>query len=329
MGRTKDISIFDNLSPNEAYVLIDGNGLCWNATTIALKLYPDATGANREATIIWAVMERLGHIYRQYKTTRLIWAWEGKNSKRKELFPEYKGRRSLIIDENDPPHIRKAKEARYQLNAAVLELKPFWERLEKEIIPSFGFKNSIAIDGFEGDDVMAKICEQEKRRPILIFSDDGDMYQCISSNVGCLSVRGGRMANGAPNKPKLLDRKRFIKMFDIEPRQWADAKAIAGCKSDCVPGIPGVGMDTAIKYVQDPNKLRLKNGSKGAKLKAIEGNTELIAFTDKLVRLPFEGTPEIKIVPDELNYKAFQSLCISYKLSSLVGSELWNEFFNG
>lgn len=325
-----DTTVFDNLPRNYATICIDGRGLLWNATEFALKKFPEVSSMNeRYTTILWCLFERLSYPITQFNTNKLVWAWESPTSKRTELFPDYKLRRQSEVKPGDSEKVKAYKLKNKEKNAELDKLKPFWLEIQKNIIPMLGFRNSFELDGLEGDDIIAQICRQEKRAPMIIFSEDGDMYQCIKQNVACMSVRVMRItADGQPSKPRLLDRKRFIKLKGIEPERWADAKAIGGCRTDGVPGIVGVSVDTAIKYLNDPATLLRKDGKPNARLTAILNGSETIAFTDKLVRLPFEGTPNITLRQDELNKAAFLKLCQLYKLSSLV-SDFWVDFFSG
>ncbi|KAG1657140.1 DNA polymerase I [Nymphon striatum] len=53
----------------------------------------------------------------------------------------------------------------------------------------------------------------------------------------------------------MLDEKKIEKRFGAKPSQIADQLAIAGDKSDNIPGVPGVGMSTAGKLLRRFNSL--------------------------------------------------------------------------
>jgi len=305
---------FDNLPRNAATILIDGRALLWTATEFALKKFPVVPSfTERKNTILWCMFERLSYPIRRFNTNRLVFAWESPKCKRTEIFPEYKARRKRAAAD-DP---------------VMVECKEFWLEIQKKILPDLGFANNIEIEGFEGDDIMAQIALQTKKAPIIIFSEDGDMYQCIRQNVACMNTRVTRISKeGVPSAPKLLDRARFIKMQGIAPERWADAKAIGGCKSDNVPGVVGVSVETAVLYLNDLTdpKLYRKDGKPNARLLAIQNGKQTIAFTDRLVRLPFEGMPEIELKKDELSRAKFLKMCQTYQLNTLV-SDFWMEFF--
>ena len=52
-------------------------------------------------------------------------------------------------------------------------------------------------------------------------------------------------------KKKLYTKQNFINEFDIEPKQWVKVKQIAGCKSDTVDDISGIGEKRAIQYLKN------------------------------------------------------------------------------
>ena len=102
-------------------------------------------------------------------------------------------------------------------------------------------------------------------------------------------------------------------------------KAIAGCKSDEVPGIAGVGEKTAIKFLKNELPKHFKAYSK------IRDNWE--SALEKwlpLVHLPLEGTP----LPNLHDYKhpsmsEFFKICVEYEFESFLRGterEKWVNF---
>ncbi|KAG1657139.1 5'-3' exonuclease [Nymphon striatum] len=55
----------------------------------------------------------------------------------------------------------------------------------------------------------------------------------------------------------MLDEKKIEKRFGAKPSQIADQLAIAGDKSDNIPGVPGVGMSTAAEDTRSKSPLTL------------------------------------------------------------------------
>jgi 5'-3' exonuclease len=102
-------------------------------------------------------------------------------------------------------------------------------------------------------------------------------------------------------------------------------KAWAGCKSDEVPGITGVGEKTAIKYLLGQLKV---TSTKYPKFRTQEAK-EMFARNIKLVKLPFERCPELTIVPDKLSFEGFLEVCKQYDFNHMLKKEeltKWKKF---
>jgi 5'-3' exonuclease len=69
-------------------------------------------------------------------------------------------------------------------------------------------------------------------------------------------------------------------------------KSIAGCDTDDVKGVKGIGEKTAAKFL-------LGKLTKGKKLDAINANLDLFKINSPLVKLPFPGTPSHELQNDE------------------------------
>jgi 5'-3' exonuclease len=110
----------------------------------------------------------------------------------------------------------------------------------------------------------------------------------------------------------LIDRESFIRKWEIEPCLWASVKALAGCSSDDVPGLKGIGELTAAKWFQS----KLKPESVAYRKINTEG-IEVYNRNIKLVRLPFEGTEVFKLKPDEATMEKWNALADRLGMKSL------------
>lgn len=159
------------------------------------------------------------------------------------------------------------------------------KRLRLEILPDMGYKNIFNIRGFEADDIIAQIAND---LPIsdeaIIITADEDLWQCLASNVRWHNPRSG----------DTITYRSFIRKWDIHPSMWSSVKAIAGCTTDDVKGIEGIGNKTAAKWYA--NKLN----SKSKKYKAINDNIEVHNKNIDLVRLPFPGLELPNLREDEV-----------------------------
>ena len=326
--RYSDAPFFDNLPENRTRIVVDGRSVCWNATEFALKAYPEVSNVEeRYATILWAFFDRLKRTAQRFRTNKFIFAWESKTNLRKSLYPDYKGNR--VPKPTTSEFLTKKRQERKEHRELIDSLAPFWLTIQDEIIPQLGFTNSFSFEGYEGDDIIAMICKNAGNTPIAILSDDSDMYQLISDSVCCVSAMVKK--NTVRGRiPSVLDRQKFMKRFNLKPEQWSEFKAVRGCPADNVPGVLGVGAKYTTLYLNGEPMLK-KNGKPiTAKL-----NIEL-AYKDgtidlyrKLVKLPFEGTPNVELGLDDFSMEKFLTMCNKYHLSYLIKDEFWSDVFGG
>jgi DNA polymerase-1 len=236
---------------------------------------------------------------KRFETDKFIFCWDSKHSKRKKIFEDYKAKRH-----ND----KTAEDKRFD------ELTyPQFDELRFNVIPDMGFKNTFLQAGLEADDLFASILthNQFDEKPIIV-SRDGDLYQLLD---WCDMFD--------PTSKKIITAETFQDRWGIEPGKWGEVKAIAGCSTDGVPGVSGVGEKTAIKYI---------TGALGNKTKAhksIVSNRFLIKRNRLLVVLPFKATKPIEIVDDELMYIDFHNTFQRLKFDScLQEMNLWEKRFN-
>jgi len=118
----------------------------------------------------------------------------------------------------------------------------------------------------------------------MIVSGDEDLYQLL------LDTRFYSISIYDIKKEKIFTATDFKEKYGLDPIQWAKVKGMGGCTSDKVSGIPGVGPESAIKYLNGV----LKDGKIKKKIESPEGQK---SFRDSfyLVSLPFPGDRPIKI----------------------------------
>ncbi|MEE9336749.1 MAG: 5'-3' exonuclease H3TH domain-containing protein [Methylococcaceae bacterium] len=97
---------------------------------------------------------------------------------------------------------------------------------------------------YEGDDVLATWARHYQREHnaqiVKVITGDKDLVQLVGeSDLWC-----------DYSKQISLDYKGVIKKFGVRPDQVADQLALAGDKSDNIPGVPGIGMAVAAKLLR-------------------------------------------------------------------------------
>lgn len=195
--------------------------------------------------------------------------------------------------------------------------------------------------GYEADDVLGTIAikaSQEGYR-VKIVTGDRDLFQMVDDDRGIsvLYLHNQTFKKTAHSYTE-FDRAGVIAKMGVTPEQIVDFKALCGDKSDCIPGVKGIGEKTAIKLLEEyptltevyENLEQIKGATK-KKLAAGEQDALHSQFlaqieTDSPVRIELKdcdlvGFEEDKVLPIlqelELN-KAIRSI---KKLQLKLGGE--------
>lgn len=269
-------------------LLIDSNAICHMAkhSMGGLSFEEQQTG------VIFGFLRQLLKISQLYPKSQFIFTWDTTSSLRKKVYPEYKNNR------------RKEKTPEETEFDSMIYAQ--FDTIRTVVLPTIGFKNIFHCEGFESDDVIARIIyASEDDDQFVIVSADEDMYQLLWDNVKIYN----------PMKKQEYTELMFNAEYEISADMWTQVKSIAGCSSDNVKGIEGVGEKTAIKYL-------LGNLSKTSKLyeKIVsEEGQSIIQRNMKLVRLPYLRTPKPTIVDSEtLSLDKFMTICQRYGFNSML-----------
>ena len=283
------------------YLLIDSNFVCHRTKYILQAL----SYADRKTGIVFSFLNHILYLFDKFSTNKFIFAWDSRLSKRKEIFPKYKAFR---IKKD------KTKEERTIDRMVFRQM----DELRDYVLPRIGFKNIFQQEGYEADDVIAKIViDNHKKEDIIVVSNDNDLYQLLDyCSIYDL------------HKKQLLTKQWFLDQYGLAPPEWIEVKGLAGCTSDGIPGIKGIGEKTALKYLlrQLPEK------SKAYKSIVSNEGRKVSAFTQDLVSLPYPGTNNFEIVKDEFSLGNFMDICGEYGLNSFLSKNTlnkWKQFFGG
>ena len=265
---------------SEKYLLLDCNYLCHRAkhSTGDLSYGGDATG------VIYGFLKSLSGFQDFFNTSNFVFCWDSNTSKRKEIYPEYKAN-------------RENKE--YTDEEIVFDMAFRWQmkKLRTTYLPMIGFNNVFVQHGYESDDIIASLCKytitDRNDREGIIITSDKDLYQCITSNISFYN----------PQTHKTLTLQGFKKQYGIVPSEWALMKAIAGCTTDNVKGVKGIGEKTAIKYL----KGELREGLKYLSIVSAKG-IDIYNENFLLVKLPLIGTKRFKLKQDELSEQGWKQV---------------------
>lgn len=267
------------------YIILDCSYLCH----VAKHAMGELLWEEKRVGIIFGFLRQLLSIAKHFESNDFIFAWDSKESKRKQIFPEYKANR----------HSEKTIEEK-ELDA--IAYAQFTEIREK-VLPYLDVHNNFMIRGFEADDIIAQITRKHTESEFVIVSSDSDLYQLLETNrVTIYSIKKKEIFNWAS----------FVKEYDILPSAWQTVKAIAGCVSDGVPGVAGVGEKTAIKYLNGELKDTTTAYAKIRDFQDLYRNRQLVT-------LPYPGMPLLKISKQgKLPLLRFLDICRDYGFESFV-----------
>lgn len=260
-------------------ILIDGMNYAFKA----FYAMPHLTSLrNIRTEVVFGFLKNMQYIYEQYRPKNLIICWDSRNNKRKQMCKTYKAKRQEYTTEI------------LELYKQVGELKTWLNKI--------GIIN-IEKDGYESDDLMAILAQNSKLHRMLICTGDNDLHQCISDNV------------------HVYDKKKIYTLDDIEKRYGFRKshliiieKALAGCASDNVGGISGIGEKKAAAIIQrskgDVNEVfRIVDGE----LKASQQFDEALA----LVYLPLKDFPINLPEQKQIDRKAVVDMMYYFNIKNL------------
>lgn len=277
-------------------LIIDSDGLCYRSKYVLGEL----TYGNSNTEIIYGFLSQILSIAKKFNCNKLVFAWDSKESKRKDLFPEYRSDRMK----------KKKERSNYEKRMDKITHMQFKE-LRKYVLPAMGFSNVFVQRGHEADDIIADLALRSKEETIIVSSDQ-DLYQCLNGHVKMYS----------PATKKLITNETFQKEWGIPGYMWKVVKCIAGCKTDSVPGIPYKNKmmreKTAIKYLTGdlPKSHSI--------VQAIDENSKLIVDNEELVGLPMKGTRKFRLKPDKISRSKFMDTFSRYGLVSFKTYEWWS-----
>lgn len=261
-------------------LVLDCHFLCHRAiyTTGHLSYREDRTG------VVYAFLRDISTLSELFTPRAWVFCFDSPTSLRQEYFPEYKASRAIRREQLTAEEIAEIAAFRKQL-----------KQLKLDYLPRLGFSNILEYDGLEADDAIAMVCRKyRKRNHLTIVSSDHDLFQCLHTHVEIWN----------PIRRVMITKESFKEDYRIMPSRWTEVKAIAGCSTDNVPGLPLVGEKTAIKYLRGELSPNLKTYT------TIKQGRSVIDRNKKLVTLPFPSNHKSPVLQaDHFNPKEWNKLC--------------------
>lgn len=201
-------------------VLLDGNGIAYRAF-FAIPPLNNTKGQYTNA--VYGFTNILLKILADEKPTNILVAFDsGKTVFRHEKYEQYKGTR-----EKTPPELR--------------EQFP----MIRELLDAFSIPR-LELEGYEADDIIGTLSKKAEMEGIhtRIVTGDKDLLQLVSPFVEVGLMRKG-------SEIEWYDEAAIRERYNLSPDQIRDLKGLMGDSSDNIPGIPGVGEKTALKFLYE------------------------------------------------------------------------------
>jgi protein Xni len=180
----------------------------------------EALGGKMGGSAVDSCIQSLRRALKENSPTHAVSVFEGHGkSFRTDLYPQYKTGR--------PPMPRDLEESLPAIRQGFLQAGV----------------SSVEIGSWEADDIVATLaCKVESRGGrVVILSTDKIFLQLLSGLVRVRDHFGKRD----------LDEGYVVDKFGIRPYQVADLLALAGDPTNTIPGVPGVGMKTAARLLNE------------------------------------------------------------------------------
>ncbi|WP_185860462.1 5'-3' exonuclease [Blattabacterium cuenoti] len=182
-----------------------------------------------------------------------------------------------------------------------------------KILKTFKISFFYAPNGYEADDFIGTIAKKAENKGYIIYiiTLDKDFFQLITENIKVYipPFKG--------NTRKILGIEEIKIKFGVnDPKQVIDLWSMMGDPSDNIPGLPGVGIKNAIKFIQKYGSIeKLLNSThdlNGKIKKNIEENKDLGLLSKKLItivtNIPFFSFHEEKFYVKKPNWDSIKKI---------------------
>ena len=222
--KQKQIGVEDT-NKNSRVLLVDG----LNTFIRSYSASPVTNSDGEHVGGISGFLLSVGHAIKAINPTRVVVVFDGKDgaARRRSIFPEYKANRKVKIRLNRSEVVDKEDNQLKQLVRLVDYLG---------VLPI----TTLIIDKAEADDVIAYLAKDyfsTKDSQVFIMSSDKDFLQLVNNEIHVWS----------PTKKKLFYTQDVQEEYGICPENFALYRSLIGDKSDNIPGVSGVGRETALK----------------------------------------------------------------------------------
>jgi DNA polymerase I len=203
-------------SKNKTIYLIDGSAYIYRAYH-AVRSLSNSKGFPTNA--VFGFTRMLLKLIREKEPEYIVMFFDAKGPTfRHEIYSEYKANRPPMPDD------------------LKVQIKPI-----KDITLGFNLR-IIQKNGFEADDLIGTISQkaQEAGFRVVMVTGDKDFIQLVTDKAVIWD----------PMKDKTIDVQSIQEEYKIQPHVFRDILGLAGDTADNIPGVPGIGIKTAVSLMQ-------------------------------------------------------------------------------
>jgi DNA polymerase-1 len=276
-----------------------------------MMVLPRLSFEDRDTGVSYGFLRQILEIVERFPTDRIVFAWDSRSSIRKAIYPPYKANRKKddFLSEEDLDMGRRQ-----------------FVELRRTILPKMGFHNNFIQQGLEADDIIAQVVSDSyltQFSKITIVAADNDLYQLLRESCdwthankrGYVDPKNCRWVQiYDPKQKTIINLKEFKKRWNVHPCEWSEIKTLAGCSGDNIPGAPGIGEKTAVKFLTGT----LSFGSKKHLAIARFLKSENYSLFKQLIQLPHPATKSHAILPTLFNLDSFERTCSTYGFNSFM-----------
>ena len=283
-------------SSDKTLYIIDSYGLIYRSY-YAFISRPLTNKDGENVSAVFGFFRNLKAVLDKYKPHGLVAAFDPKGPTfRHQMYDQYKATRQKTPED---------------LHAQVPVIE--------EILVALGIP-VLRQDGFEADDVIATLAKQccQQGRPCRILSADKDLMQLVDCTTEILKPdkTGGWEVVGAAGVEA---------EWGVPPEGMLDLLSLIGDTADNVPGVPGVGIKTALKLLGEYGSLdgiyHHADEIKGAIGNKIRDGKDSAYFSKDLIALRYDVPLEASIdsfSTENLNYQAAADLLMKHGVPAVA-----------
>ncbi|MGA0451652.1 MAG: DNA polymerase I [Pseudohongiellaceae bacterium] len=271
-------------------ILVDGSSYLFRA----FHALPPLVNSRGQATgAVKGVINMIRSLIKSHPDANIAIVFDAKGKTfRNEIYGEYKAHRPPMPDE-----LRS-------------QIEPI-----HDIIRAMGLPLLI-IPGVEADDVIGTLAHQATGlgQKTLISTGDKDLAQLVNEHITLMNTMTS----------EVLDIPGVEKKFGIGPGLIVDYLALMGDKADNIPGVPGVGPKTAVKWLLEYGSMEgiIENAaSVGGKIgERLRENLDQLRLSHELATIKLDVELEVEI-PELVHGEADEAAL--YDLFSVMEFKTW------